>query len=171
MSRTNPNKPKPRYARHTAQIVVEGFTEEAFCKHLKRLFARDCGVKVDIHNARGGSPKDVVNSALKRKGFDRTFVFFDTDVELPKTWAAKSRAAGHIPLTPSPCVEAVFLQLLGKPVPPNTDACKKAFEEILPPPQKYLPQGYTNLYPKEILQQSTMDIIQTLLTAFQPPPS
>jgi len=73
MSRSNPRKKKPRSARSTAQIVVEGFTEEAFCKYLKSLYARDCGIRIDIHNARGGSPTDIVRSALTRTGFDRTF--------------------------------------------------------------------------------------------------
>jgi len=171
VSRTNPHKAKPRFANQTAIIVVEGHTEEAFCKHLKREFGRDCGVKVTILNAKGGSPRDVVAIALKQKGFDRTFVFFDTDVELPKTWATKSKAAGHIHLTPSPCVEAVFLQLLGKHVPRITDDCKKGFQEFMNDKQKCLPEGYTNLYPKEILQASSIPLIKTLLTAFEIPAS
>jgi hypothetical protein len=169
MSRSNPRKQKPRSARGTAQIVVEGFTEEAFCKHLKSIYARDCGVRVEIHNARGGSPQDVIQAALNRPGFDRTFVFFDTDIALPPTWAAKARRAAHIPITPSPCVEAFLLAILGHPCPADTTTCKRAFDAILPPPDKYDPRTYARHFPKELLDASRHPLLDTLRSAFTLP--
>lgn len=132
MSRSHPGKPKPRTTRATAQIVCEGFTEEAFCKHLKSLYARDCGVRVAIHNARGGSPKDIVRTALRHKGYDRTLVFFDADKHLPETWRKKSIAARHLHVIAEPCVEGLLLAILGERVPYTTDVCKKAIEPFLP---------------------------------------
>jgi hypothetical protein len=166
MSRSNPRKQKPRSARATAQIVVEGFTEEAFCKHLKSIYARDCGVRVEVHNARGGSPQDVIQAALNRPGFDRTFVFFDTDIALPPTWAAKSRRAGHILITPSPCIEAFLLTLLGRPCPSDTAACKRAFDAMLPPPDKYDYRAYDRHFPKELLDAACHPLLDTLRSAF-----
>lgn len=168
MPRTHPQKKKPRYARRTAQIVVEGFTEEAFCRHLKSLYARDCGVRVEIHNARGGSPQDVVKSALKRAGFDRTLVFFDTDRALPATWRRRAVSAGCEMVTPSPCVEAFLLGLLGQPLPGGTAACKRAFDAILPPPGKYLPAPYAAHFPDALLRTAASPLLDQLLSAFRP---
>lgn len=168
MSRSHPGKPKPRSPRATAQIVVEGFTEEAFCKHLKSLYARDCGIWVEIHNVRGGSPKDVIETALRRRGFDRTFVFHDTDQPLPELWARKSRAAGHLAITPSPCMEAFLLELRGKPCAGDTAACKRAFEAILPGTAKYDAKAYGRWFPRELLEASRHPLLKRLLSAFAP---
>jgi len=169
MARSNPQKLKKRYACHTAQIVVEGYTEEAFCKHLKTLYARDCGVRVEIHNARGGSPADIVKTALQRRGFDRTFVFFDTDRPLPATWQAKMRGAGHIAVTPTPCVEAFLLELLGHSHPTDTAGCKKRFQKIIPSPAKFTPQAYTRHFPAVTLKGNNHPLLKTLLSVFQLP--
>ncbi|MCU0795372.1 MAG: hypothetical protein MUF31_05485 [Akkermansiaceae bacterium] len=169
MSRSNPHKLKRRSTRATAQIVVEGYTEAAFCKHLKSCYARDCGVAVEIHNARGGSPQDLVKTALQRSGFDRTFLFFDADVRLPETWATKARGAGHVIVTTSPCVEAFLLALLGQPRTGDTAACKRALDAILPPPGKYDPKNYARLYPKELLDASQHPTLMVLRSAFTVP--
>ena len=151
MSRSNPGKAKPRTTRATAQIVCEGFTEEAFCKHLKSLYARDCGVRVAIHNARGGSPQDIIQTALRHKGYDRTLVFFDADKPLPETWRKKSLAARHELIIAQPCVEGLLLAILGHPVPNTTAACKKAFESILPRNSRYDSRAYAIPFPKPLL--------------------
>ncbi len=169
MSRSNPRKQKPRSTRFTAQIVVEGDTEVAFCRHLKSLYAHHCGVQVQIHNARGGSPQDLIKAALSRPGFDRTCVFFDTDVALPETWVAKSRRAGHISITPSPCVEAFLLALLRRPCPAETAACKRAFDAILSPPDKYDSRAYARHFPKELLDSARHPLLDTLLSVFTLP--
>ncbi|MCH7225661.1 hypothetical protein [Haloferula sp. A504] len=168
MSRSQPQKRKPRCARRTAQIVVEGFTEEAFCKHLKALYARDCGVRVEIHNARGGSPQDVIRSAIKRRGFDRTLVLFDTDRPLPAVWHRKALANGYQLVTPSPCIEAFLLELLGHPLPGDTAACKRAFDAVLPPPGKYLPEPYAEHFPDTLLRHAQSPLLKQLLSAFRP---
>ena len=166
MSRSNPRKKKPRSTRATAQIVVEGFTEEAFCKYLKSLYARACGIRVEIHNARGGSPTDSVRSALKRTGFDRTFLLYDTDVALPQGWAAKSRAAKQIAMTSTPCIEALFLELLSEPVPATSSTCKKAFSRHLSDREKYLPKSFAKIFSEEFLTQSNHPSLILLRSAF-----
>lgn len=167
MPRSRLQNRKPRYARRTAQIVVEGHTEEAFCKHLKRLRARDCGVRVDIHNARGGSPKDVVKSALNRNGYDRTIVLFDSDLRLPETWKRKAESAGFILVIPDPCIEAFLLELLGHSSPLVTSDCKRAFDEIIPPPSKFTPDPYAHHFTNEVLNQSTSELLKKILLAFE----
>ena len=151
MSRTNPRKRKPRQAWETARIVVEGYTEDAFCSYLKSLFAKDCGVQASIQNVKGGSPLDVVRTALKPREYNRTFIVYDTDVALPKTWAAKAKNAKLIAIPSSPCIEALFLELLKKPVPPDTQGCKKAFAKVLDDKAKCLWKSYAKIFPKELL--------------------
>lgn len=168
MARSNPWKQKPRSTRATAQIVCEGFTEEAFCKHLKSLYARDCGVRVAIHNVRGGSPHDVIQAALQRKGYDRTLVFFDADKPLPETWRRKSLAAGHVMVISDPCVEALLLAILDRPVPAHTAACKKAFESVLPGNLKFDSRAYATPFPKTLLDASKHPQLLTLRSVFQP---
>ena len=171
MSRSNPGKPKPRTTRATAQIVCEGFTEEAFCKHLKGIYARDCGVLVAIHNARGGSPEEIIQTALHRRGFDRTAVLLDGDRPLAETWRKKAAAAGHHLLISTPCFEALLLEILDRPVPDTTAACKKAFETMLPGNSKYEARAYASLYPKTLLDSCRVQRLQALLDLFRPNPS
>ncbi len=166
MSRSNPNKRKHREARKTAQIVVEGFTEEAFCKYLKSVFARDCGINVEIHNSRGGSPMDIVRSALTRPGFDRTLVVYDTDLDLPETWAAKARKAGHEMVPSTPCIEALFLEILGERVPTNTNECKRAFSKHMTDQQKCDYRTYDKVFSEELLAGSPHPSIKRLLSVF-----
>lgn len=166
MSRSNPNKRKHREARKTAQIVVEGFTEEAFCKYLKSEFAWNCGINVEIHNSRGGSPMDIVRSALTRPGFDRTLVVYDTDLDLPETWAAKARKAGHEMVPSTPCIEALFLEILGERVPTNTNECKRAFSKHMTDQQKCDYRTYDKVFSEELLAGSPHPSIKRLLSVF-----
>lgn len=167
MSRSSPQKRKPRSSLATAQIVCEGFTEEAFCKHLKTLYARDCGVHVTIHNARGGSPQHVVRDALQRKGYDRTIVFFDADKPLPGTWRKKSLAAGHYLIISEPCIEGLLLAILGQPVPDTTEACKRTFESVLSGNTKCNFRAYEDPFPPSLLTACNHPHLQTLLSAFK----
>lgn len=169
MARSNPNKKKRRAAKATAQIVVEGHTEEAFCKYLKSIYAPDCGVRVEIHNARGGSPKHVIQAALKRRGFDRTFVCYDADVPLPATWGRKSRANGHIAVVSDPCIEAFLLELLGHPCGGDTGACKRAFRKFFPGNSHADPKAHAEKFPKTLLDAAHHPLLDTLLSAFTLP--
>lgn len=168
MSRSNPYKIKPRSARRTALIVCEGFTEEAFCKHLRVIYAYNCGVVVSLANARGGSPQDVVQLALNRKGYDRTIVFFDSDRVLPQSLSKRSLAAGHLHAISAPCVEGFFLELLQRPVPPTSAECKRIFQTMLGRQNKTEPQSYQSLFPKTVLDAANHPVLTTLLSAFQP---
>lgn len=168
MSRSNPNKRKHREARKTAQIVVEGYTEEAFCKYLKSVFARDCGIYVEIYNCRGGSPQDVVLSAMKRRGFDRTFLVYDTDVTLPAQWAATIRIEGFIKVASSPCIEALFLEILGERVPQDAAGCKREFLKYMSDVQKYDYRSYGTHFSREVLENCNHPAIKQLLSIFHP---
>ena len=168
MSRSNPRKLKPRTTRATAQIVCEGFTEEAFCKHLKSIYARDCGVSVSIFNARGGSPDEIIQLALRRKGYDRTIVFFDADKPLSASARKKSLAARHQLVIAEPCVEGLLLRLLNLAVPQNTQDCKRAFDALLRGNEKFDSRCYAPHFPKSLLDSLSHPHVRTLLSVFQP---
>jgi hypothetical protein len=168
MSRSHPGKRKPHTTRATALIVCEGFTEEAFCKHLKALYAHTCGVVVSLANARGGSPEDVVQLALNRRGYDRTIVFFDTDRPLSQRLRNRSLKAGHLHAISEPCVEGFFLALLNRQVPRTSDDCKRAVEALLGRQNKTEAKSYQTLFPKAYLDNCQHPTLSTLLSAFQP---
>jgi len=169
MSRSHPGKRKPHTTRATALIVCEGFTEEAFCKYLKSLYARNCGVSVSIINERGGSPQDVLQRALRHKGYDRVLAFFDADRSLPESIRKKSVAAGHQHVISQPCAEGFFLDLLNLPVPRTSEECKRAFDSILRGNAKYDARAYAVPYPQSLLDASFHPLLSLLKSAFQLP--
>jgi hypothetical protein len=168
MSRSHPSKRKPRTTRATALIVCEGFTEEAFCKYLKSLYARDCGVSVSTINARGGSPQDIIQLALRHTDYDRVLLFLDADRTAPESLIKKSRGAGHYHVISEPCVEGFFLSLLNRPVPRTSEECKRAFDGILRGNAKYDARAYAVPYPQSLLDASNHPLLSLLKSAFQP---
>ena len=109
---------------------------------------------------------DIVKSALKRPGFDRTLLVYDTDLDLPDVWAAKARRAGHEMVASTPCIEALFLEILGERVPPDTDECKRAFSKYMTDPQKCAYRCYGKVFSKELLAGSSHPSIKRLLSVF-----
>ena len=109
---------------------------------------------------------DIVHSALKRPGFDRTLVVYDTDLDLPEVWAAKARSAGHEMVPSTPCIEALFLEILGERVPANTGECKRAFSKHMTDQQKCEYRSYGKVFSKELLIGSSHSSIKCLLSVF-----
>ncbi|MDR1280169.1 MAG: hypothetical protein LBK99_05045 [Opitutaceae bacterium] len=102
-------------------------------KYLKERFGNR-EVSVRHHACKGGSYRDILQTALQRMGndsYDTRLLVWDTDRaqthedQMPPN----SRDMTVIPL--SPCVEGVLLELLGQPVPQRSKACKSALEKIV----------------------------------------
>jgi len=137
-----------RQAQTTVLIVGEGDTDVAFIRHLSRLYnVRGCGVSVTIRNAHGYGPEQVLEYAIgqARVGdYDRRAALLDTD--MPWTEVVKKRARSkRIEMLPSdPCLEGLLLRILNKPVPPQSDLCKRELQGLdLKDPacyQKYFPE-------------------------------
>jgi hypothetical protein len=119
MSRTNPYKRPRRAVKATALIVVEGETEEAFCKYLKMHYNRDCGLAVTIHNGYGFGPDSIIEQARKQccqKSFDRVFILMDEDLDITLQKSHRTvRSLGVVIWRSGPqCIEGFFFKLLGK---------------------------------------------------------
>lgn len=120
---------KLRQQRTTLLVVGEGATEAAFLSYLKRLYcSENKGPKVTVKNAHGKGPEHVLDFAKRAQrgvAFDFVVVFLDTDI--PWTDALKKQAKqSEIELIGNtPCIEGLFLKMLGRPVPELSAHCKK----------------------------------------------
>lgn len=122
------NKPR-RQLRTTILLVVEGFTEEAFTKHLKLCYInREMHISLTIKNAKGHGPDGIVDTF---KSTFKTTSYFDLkgavlDSDLPIT-QENSRFFDENTIhtfISDPCIEATLLELSGRKSAPNTKACK-----------------------------------------------
>jgi hypothetical protein len=133
MSRSNPWKQKPRHTRHTTLIVVEGDTEYAFVQYLKGLCGRNCGTRVTIENAHGGSGDAVLKKAIQLyPPYDACLCLYDTDrIPTIKGNIRKAEGMGIIEVPSVPCIEALLLEILEENVPTTTAECKRAMQRIV----------------------------------------
>jgi len=155
-------KPKPRFVRHTTLLVVEGDTERALVGHLRSLFARNCGTRLEIECAFGGSGDAILYHALKRCiGFDRRAVLYDADrAPVQKTLLknAQTQKLAHIVSTPA--IEAVLLAILGRPLPRDTEGCKRALAGLIPDSLTDI-RNYPRHFPESLLREKATTV-QTL---------
>jgi hypothetical protein len=135
MSRSNPYKKKIRAAKKTILIYGEGQSEEIFLKHLRKLFAKNSGVALTIKKGKGGTPKGVVEIAIKYSGdFDRRIVVIDNDKSKTEMMAARNLAEEHkvALIENTPCLEGLLLSILdtNATFKSKTSAwCKSEFEK------------------------------------------
>jgi hypothetical protein len=159
MSRSNPYKRPRRTVQQTALLVVEGETEEAFCKYLKIEYNRDCGLAVRIHNARGRGPDFIIEQARKQcssKGFDRVFILMDADLEiaLARSHRTVKSLRAIIWLSEPQCIEGFFLMLLGRSPPTTSQDCKDEFHTFgISESDKLDWESYQTLFPRERLEE------------------
>ena len=69
----------------TLIIVGEGIHEKAFLSYLKSLYSSNTNQKIKVDSADGGSPEDIVRTAVnKSKGiaYDRKFILMDSDIAI-----------------------------------------------------------------------------------------
>ena len=158
-------------AQRTLLIVGEGYHEEAFLHHVKKLYApRRCGLAVTIKNARGKGAKHVIDHTIRQIAnakFDAVASMFDTDTDWSSALEKRARQK-KIQLLPSgPCFDALMLRLLG--VNPQGDT--RALKRLLAP---YLnndptrPENYQRYFDQERLERGRVNepTIDTLLKLF-----
>ena len=108
-----------RRTKTTILIVGEGPTEKAFIQYLKEMYiTREMDIAVKVECGSGGSPRSVVEKAVRLKGsraYDKCFVLidadlpFDPDGELER----RMRKKPHIEmLKTTPCIEGLLLAIL-----------------------------------------------------------
>lgn len=162
MSRSNPWKQKPRYTRHTTLIVIEGDTELAFVKYLKGLCGRNCGTRVTLENAHGGSGDDVLKLAIKLcQPYDVCACLYDTDrpPRLKKSMN-KAKRLRIIEIQSMPCIEGLLLEILGEKVPNTTDECKRVILQIVGNDRLTEEATFVKCFPSSLIQHKRANVYQ-----------
>lgn len=176
MSRTNPFKKKRRRAKQTLLMYGEGLGEEVFLKHLRGLYAYNSGVKVNIRNGKGGTPKNVVIGAANEIGsFDRRIVVVDNDKGRQEMESARKEAKirGIDLLEHLPCLEGMLLSIFnsGKSFTNKKSSwCKKEFQSRYIEKKKRREScEYEKIFPKKLLDRQRVNIVEldTLISSME----
>jgi 5S rRNA maturation endonuclease (ribonuclease M5) len=118
--------------RDSVLVVVEGETDQAFCKYLKSQLSPGRGIQIVVENAHGGSPDKIIEHArnLNRlRRADRVIIIFDGDKAMTETGEALAEKMNAEIIQFHPCIEGFFLLLLGEKAPPMSKECKRAFRK------------------------------------------
>ena len=150
----------------TLIIVGEGIHEKAFLSYLKSLYSANTNQKVKVDSADGGSPEDIVRTAVKKsKGiaYDRKFILMDSDITID----AKTRKLAKdnnitLILSEPLCLEGMLLKLLKINTPDSSKKCKALLHPKLDgkPTDK---KSYEKLITKKLLESSDMEQITMLV--------
>jgi len=150
----------------TLIIVGEGIHEKAFLSYLKSLYSANTNQKVKVDSADGGSPEDIVRTAVKKsKGiaYDKKFILMDSDIEInDKTKKLAKENNITLILSEPLCLEGMLLRLLNISVPDSSKKCKALLHPKLdgkPTDRK----SYENLITKEILENSKIEQIVLII--------
>ena len=121
-----------RRVRRTLLLVGEGLAEEVFLRHLKALYVERGHKTVTIKNAKGKGGGHVLaytGRQCKAAEYDQVAALLDTDADWNDQRRAQASRQRILVFEASPCLEALLLAIAGQRVPPNTQACKRAFRQ------------------------------------------
>ena len=150
----------------TVLIVGEGPTEKAFLRYVKELYiTRDMDISVSIVCGSGGSPRNVVEKAVRLCGsieYDKCFVLIDADIPFnaDKKLLSRMKKRPRIEiLKATPCIEGLLLAILGRARAMPSDDCKSTFEaQCIASNKKTAKRSYERLFSKEILDEKRHDL-------------
>lgn len=121
-------KRHPRRTNTTILLAVEGFTDEAFARHLKTIYIkREMMISVTVKNAKGKGPEgiqDAIKSAMRTADYSLVGAIFDGDIPIsPKVgkWLTENHVQTFVS---SPAIEATLLSIHGLKIGRTTDECK-----------------------------------------------
>lgn len=138
-------------------IVGEGPHDKAFLSHMKDLYDnRSTGQKIKIETADGGSPEDIIRSAIKNKHitYDKRYVLMDSDIPLSEHNINYAKNHKIIIIQSSPiCLEGMLLEILGQNPPSTNKKCKSMLHPLLSgePTEK---SSYIQKFTKTVLDSS-----------------
>lgn len=122
-------------AQRTLLIVGEGRHEEAFLKHLKKLYVtRGCGLSVTIKYAQGKGALHVIDWTARQianADYDVVAALLDTDSDWNEKTKKLAKNKKIQVLKSEPCFEAMMLRLLGKSAIGDAQALKKQFAPLV----------------------------------------
>ncbi|EHU9451290.1 Uncharacterised protein [Vibrio vulnificus] len=160
--------------RRVRTIVGEGPTEKAFLTHLRQFFSNK-SIKISIKTAHGKGPCNILGDALgtyraTAKNME-VAALLDLDLEWNKKLVKECQSCNITLVGVDPCIEALMLQILGKPlpIPCTNDSCKKAMHPLLSgsPTKK---ESYAGLFTQDVVHNAlqTSDKLKEIKELFQP---
>lgn len=168
-----------RAIRKTVLIICEGKRDEAFLKYLRSILTANTenSPKVSIHQAKGKGGNNVITTLLgklKQGSYSHAIAFTEADVppdsKHTKLFSTRSPGKKEI-IVAIPCLEGLFMEILGIPAHPNTQDCKNAIEALVNN-KLYAHTDYHNLFtPDQIVNYAATlnkdDHLNRLLAAYR----
>ncbi len=158
---------KTRHIVKTSLIIVgEGAHDQAFLNHMKELYdGRETNQTVKIESADGGSPKDIIDVAIKKSkiaDYDKRYVLMDADIPVSIEERLHAKKKKIVLLFSEPlCLEGMLLGVLGQKAPSTNQACKDDLHPQLAgkPTEK---QSYRLKFSKPVLDTTMKQTIVDL---------
>jgi hypothetical protein len=164
-----------RVQRKTLLVVGEGDTEVAFLKYLRSLYcANDQGASVSVDNAHGKSPENIVECSIRHissSAYDKRVCLLDTDVPWSPKATKKAKSKKIVMLGASPCIEGLFLEILGHKVPATSSECKAKIATMFTFALTR-PDNYSRVFGKAELEvaRKRVKILNDLLSYYEAKP-
>ncbi|MCX5511242.1 hypothetical protein [Pseudomonas sp. BJa3] len=124
-----------RRTNNTILIAVEGYTDEAFLRHLKSIYCgRESFVSLTIKNAKGKGPEgivDAIKSAKRTGDYNLVGAVFDGDLPVSADvdkWLRSNKVSRFIS---TPSIEATLLSARFIKPGHTTKACKDLLSSTL----------------------------------------
>jgi hypothetical protein len=160
-------KKQVRRTNKTILVAVEGYTDEAFVRHLKELYcSRNIPISITIKNARGHGPEgvmDCIQSALKTAQYDLVAAVLDGDLDICKKCQDYFYQVDARLFISTPAIEATLLQIQNKKPGRTTGLCKRQLGDLLSGDSTEV-RFYERHFPKEMIDKAKPTI--TLINDF-----
>lgn len=140
-------------------MAVEGYTEEAFIRHLKSIYCgRDSFISVTIKNAKGKGPEGIVDAikAAKRTGdYNLVGAVFDGDIPISAEvdkWLNTNKVARFVSI---PSIESTLLAVHAFKLGKTTKECKDLLISALKGDSTE-ESFYTKHFPNHVVERGRM---------------
>lgn len=150
-----------RRTNNTILIAAEGYTDEAFLRHLKSIYCgRDSLVSLTIKNAKGKGPEGIVDAikSAKRSGdYNLIGAVFDGDIAISaevEKWLTAQKVARFIS---TPSIESTLLAARSIKAGRTTKDCKDLLAQAFTGDSTE-EAFYAKHFPKDVLERSRLKI-------------
>jgi hypothetical protein len=150
-----------RRTNNTILVAVEGYTDEAFLRHLKSIYCgRDSLISLTIKNAKGKGPEGIIDAikAAQRTGqYNLVGALFDGDIPISlevDRWLTKNKIYRFVS---TPAIEATLLTARAIKPGRTTKDCKDMLINVLagdPTEEAF----YAKHFPQPIIERGRMTV-------------
>ena len=145
---------KSRRANRTLLLVGEGDSDAAFLKYLRTIYlTRGCGITAKISNAHGKGPDHIIDYSIRQDqnaAYDQVIILMDSDLKASSEMTKKAKSRKFKIILTKPCLEGLFLKILGRYVPDNSKECKVRISTVSQS-SLTIPDNYAEFFPKNYL--------------------